>query len=206
MSDEQQPRAEWIFPEPKKSNKGRIWLIVGLIVLAVAIVAALLFFFLPRGGESGPTPSPTTTKTATPTPTRTPTPTATPSPTPTPEPTTDPTTDPEPTAPPVPDPDVETFAAQVQPRLDDASTGLTLAAGSSAQEAIQFVETLQQDAGHLSDAAAPSSISSAWYDAVGQYSARLGELRGAFENGGDTQSSIDAATAALQELRTLVGI
>lgn len=204
MSDEQQPRAEWIFPEQKKSNKGRIWLIVGLAVVAVAIVAALLFFFLPRGGEPGPTPSPTATKTATPTPSRTPTPTPTPTATPTPTP--EPTTEPEPTAPPVPDPDVETFAAQVQPRLDDASTGLTLAAGSSGQEAIQFVETLQQDAGHLSDAAAPSSISSAWYDTVGQYSARLGELRGAFESGGDTQSSIDAATAALQELRTLVGI
>lgn len=53
MSDEQQPRAEWIFPEQKKSNKGRIWLIVGLAVLAVAIVATLLFFFLPRGGEPG---------------------------------------------------------------------------------------------------------------------------------------------------------
>jgi hypothetical protein len=193
MSDEQ-PRAEWIFPEQKKSNKGRIWLIVGLSVLAVAIVIALLFFFLPRAGESEPTPKPTATKTATPTPT----PTATPTP--------EPTTDPEPTAPPVPDPDVATFAAQVQPRLDDASTGLSIAAGSSGQDAAQVIETLQQDAGQLSDAAAPSSISSAWYEAVGQYSARLGELRGAFEGGGDTQSAMNAATAALQELRTLVGL
>lgn len=196
MSDEQQPRAEWIFPEQKKSNKGRIWLIVGLSVLAVAIVAALLFFFLPRGGEPTPTPtaSPTATKTATPTPT----PTVTPTP--------EPTTDPAVTPPPVPDPDVATFAAQVQPRLDDASTGLSFAAGSSGQEAAQIVETLQQDAGQLSDAAAPSSISSAWYEAVGQYSARLGELRGGFEGGGDTQGAMDAATAALQELRTLVGL
>ncbi|GAB3631147.1 hypothetical protein GCM10027421_05000 [Microbacterium shaanxiense] len=194
MSDEQQPRAEWIFSEQKKSNKGRIWLIVSLSVLALAIVATLLFFLLPRGGDPEPTPSPTVTKTATPTPT----PTSTPTP--------DPTTAPEPTAPPVPDPDVATFAAQVQPRLDDAATGLSIAAGSSGQEAAQVIETLQQDAGRLSDAAAPSSISSTWYDAVGQYSARLGELRGAFEGGGDTQRAMDAATAALQELRTLVGV
>ncbi|WP_033104740.1 hypothetical protein [Microbacterium profundi] len=200
MSDEQQPRAEWIFPEPKQSNKGRIWLIVGLSVLALAIVGALLFFFLPRDGEVSPTPSPTATKTPTPTPTFTPTPT------PTAIPTADPTTAPEPTPPPVPDPDIATFAAQVQPRLDDASTGLSIAAGSSGQDAAQVIETLQQDAGHLSDAAAPSSISSAWYEAVGQYSARLGELRGAFEGGGDTQSAMGAATAALQELRTLVGV
>lgn len=106
----------------------------------------------------------------------------------------------------MPDPDVATFAAQVQPRLDDASTGLSIAAGSSGQDAAQVIETLQQDAGNLSDAAAPSSISSAWYDAVGQYSARLGELRGAFEGGGDTQSAMDAATAALQKLRALVGL
>ncbi|MDP3951882.1 hypothetical protein [Microbacterium sp.] len=196
MSDEQQPRAEWIFPEQKKSNKRRIWLIVGLSVLALAIVGALLFFFLPRGAEPEPTPSPTATKTATPTPT----PTSTPTPAP------DSTTDPEPTAPPVPDPDLATFAAQVQPRLDDASTGLTIAAGSSGQEAAQVVESLQQDAGRLSDAAAPSSISSAWYEGVGRYNGRLGELRGAIESGSDTQGAMDAATAALQELRTLVGL
>lgn len=202
MSDEQQPRAEWIFPEQKKSNKGRIWLIVGLSVLAVAIVAVLLFFFLPRGGEPEPTSSPTMTKTSSPTPT----PTRTPTSTPTPEPTAQPTTAPEPTAPPVPDPDLATFATLVQPRLDDASTGLSIAAESGGQDAAQVIETLQQDAGHLSNAAAPSSISSAWYDAVGRYNSRLGELRGAFEGGADTQSAMDAATAALQELRTLVGL
>ena len=200
MSDEQQPRAEWIFPEPKQSNTGRIWLIVGLSVLALAIVGVLLFIFLPRDGEASPTPSPTVTRTATPTPTPTPTPK------PTSTPTTEPTTAPETTPPPVPDPDTATFAAQVQPRLDDASTGLSIASGSSGQDAAQVIETLQQDAGRLSGAAAPSSISSAWYEAVGQYSARLGELRGAFEGGGDTQSAMDATAAALQELRALVGL
>ena len=42
MSDEQQPRPEWIFPEEKKSNKGRIWLIVGLSALALAIIGVLV--------------------------------------------------------------------------------------------------------------------------------------------------------------------
>lgn len=198
MSDEQQPRAEWVFPEQKKTNKKRIWLIVGLSVLAVAIVAALLFFLLPRGGEPEPTPTPTDTASPSPTPTATPTDT--------PAPTAAPTQEPGTTPPPVPDPDIPTFAAQVQPRLDDASTGLTIAADLSGQEAAQVVESLQQDAGRLSDAAAPSSISSAWYEGVGQYSARLGELRGAFESGSNTQSAMDAATAALKELRALVGL
>lgn len=200
MSDEQQPRAEWIFPEQKKSNKGRIWLIVGLSVLAVAIVAALLFFLLPRGGEPEPTPTPTDSASATPTPSATQTQTATPTPS------AAPTQEPGVTPPPVPDPDLATFAAQVQPRLDDASTGLTIAADLSGQEAAQVVESLQQDAGRLSDTAAPSSISSAWYDGVGQYSARLGELRSVFESGSNTQSAMDAATAALKDLRALVGL
>lgn len=193
MSDDSRPEAVWVFPE-KKNNRGRIWLIVGLVVATLVIVAVLLFFLVPRGGEPEPTPGPTTTKTAAPTPTATPTPTVSP------------TQVPVPTQPPVPDPDIPTFAAQVQPRLDDASTGLSIAADLSGQEATQVVETLQQDAGHLSGAAAPSSISSAWYEAVGQYRGRLGELRAAIDSGSDTQSATRAAAAALQELRALVGL
>lgn len=192
MSDEQQPRAEWIFPEKKKSNKGRIWLIIGLSVLAVTLVAALLFFFLPRGGEATPSPTPSATKTQTPTPT--PTLTATP------------TTGPITTPPPVPDPDMPTFVGQVQPWLDDASTGLTMVASMSGQEAAQVVDTLQGDAERLSGAVAPSSISSTWYPAVGEYASRLGELRSALESGSDPQNALDAATSALQHVRMLVGL
>lgn len=206
MSDEQRPRAEWIFPEQKKSNKGRVWLIIGLSVLAVAIVGALLFFLLPRGGEPEPSPTPTDSASATPTPTATATPTPTPTATPTATPTVAPTQEPETTPPPVPDPDIPTFATLVQPRLDDASTGLSIAAESGGEEAAQVVDSLQQDAGRLSDAAAPSSISSAWYESVGQYNARLGELRSAIESGADAQGAVDAAAAALQNLRALVGL
>lgn len=192
MSEEQQPEAVWAFPE-KKNNKRRIWLIVILSVVAVAIVAALLFFFLPRGGEPEATPSPTTSESATPTPT------ATPEPTPTaPD---DPTT-----PPPAPDPDLDTFAAQVQPRLDDASTGLQMVAGMSGQEAVQVVDQLQQDATRLSDSAAPSAIAEKWVTVVSDYGTKLSTLRTAYENGSAPKAALDAATAALKEVRALVGL
>lgn len=199
MSDEQQPRAEWIFPEQKKSNKGRIWLIVGLSVLALAIVGTLLFFFLPRGAVPEPTPRPTATKTATPTPT----PTATP--TPTPGSNTPPVQEPETSPPPVPDPDLPTFAAQVQPRLDDGNRGLGMLAGLNSEEAVQVIDSLQQDTERLSDSAAPSSIASDWQSAVSSYASKLSTLRDAFENRSATETALNEATAALQDLRALVG-
>lgn len=193
MSDEHQPEAVWVFPE-KKSNKGRIWLIVGLAIAALVIVAVVLFFIIPRGGVSQPTPSPSVSDTAPPTPTPTPTATATEAP------------DPEQKQPPVPDPDLSTFAGQVQPRLDDAATGLGFMSDATGQEAVQIVDSLQQDAERLSDVAAPSSISAKWYSAVEQYAAKLGALRSAVEGGSGTQSALESATAALNDLRALVGL
>jgi hypothetical protein len=204
MSDEQQPRAEWIFPEQKKSNKGRIWLIVGLSVLALAIVGTLLFFLVPRDGGPVPTPSPTDSASATPTPSATPT--ATPTPTPTPTPTAAPSQEPQTTPPPVPDPDIPTFAAQVQPLLDDGNRGLGMLSDLSGQDAVLVLDTLQQDTERLSDAAAPSSIASEWQSAVSDYAARLGALREAFENGSETQAPMNEASAALQGVRSLVGL
>lgn len=191
MSDEHQPEAVWVFPE-KKSNKGRIWLIVGLAIAALVIVAVVLIFVIPRGGVPQPTPSASTTATSTPTPTPTATATETP--------------DPEQTQPPVPDPDLATFAEQVQPRLDDAATGLGFMSDATGQEAVQIVDSLQQDAERLSDAAAPSSISSKWYSAVDQYAAKLGALRSAVEGGSGTQAALEGATAALNDLRAVVGL
>lgn len=204
MSDDQQPRAEWVFPEEKKSSKGRVWLIVGLSVLALAIVAALLFLFLPRTDSApGATPSATPSTTASaPSPSATPTPTESVPATAEPDPEQTPIT----TPPPASDPDMETFVGQVQPWLDDASTGLSLVAGMSGQEAVQVVDSLQGDAGRLSGMVAPASISSEWYSAGGDYSARLGELRSTVESGGATQGAIENATAALQKVRGLVGL
>ena len=199
MSDEQQPRPEWIFPEEKKSNKGRIWLIVGLSALALAIIGVLLFFLIPRDGEPAPTTSPSATATTTPTPTSTPSPTATATSAPT------PTTEPAPTQPPVPDPDLDTFRGQVQPRLDDATRGLQLVKDNM-DLGSQIVDSLQNDAAALSDTPAPSSISGDWSDALSQYASKLGELRAAYDNGTDPQAPLDAAGGALQKVRALVGL
>lgn len=196
MSDEQQPRAEWIFPEQKKSNKGRIWLIVGLSVLALAIVGALLYFLVPRDGTPEPTPTDSTSAT----PTQSETPTATPAPT------AAPTQEPQTTPPPVSDPDIPTFAAQVQPWLDDGNRGLGILADLNGQDAVQVLDTLQQDTERLSDAAVPSSIASDWQSSVSQYAARLNDLRSAYENGSDAQAALNDATTALQGVRALVGL
>ncbi len=209
MSDEHQPEAVWVFPE-KKSNKGRIWLIVALSVLALAIVLVVLYFFLPRTPAPQPTatpsatasPSPSSSATATPTPTPTPTPTATSEPVPSQA----PTEEPKPVPPPAPDPDVSSFAGQVRPWLDDAATGLGYVADSNGQEAAQIIDTLQQDAQRLSDAGPPRSIASDWYPALGDYSAKLGELRSAADNGVVSQSALNGTKNALKALRSLVGI
>lgn len=203
MSDDQQPRAEWVFPEQKKTSKGRIWLIVGLSIAVLVIIGVVLFFLIPRGSEPAPTPSPTST-TASPSPTPTPTPspsaTATASPEPEPEPT------PITTQPPVPDPELGTFTGQVQGWLNDASTGLGMVSNMSGQEASQVVDTLQGDADRLSGAVAPSSISEQWYSATGTYATRLSELRAAIDGGGAVQGPLENATAALNELRALAGL
>lgn len=198
MSDGQQPRPEWIFPEEKKSNKGRIWLIVGLSVLALAIIGILLFFLIPRGGEPAPTISPSASAT-TPTPTVTPSPTATATSAPT------PTTEPVPTQPPAPNPDLDTFRGQVQPRLDDATRGLQLVKDNMDLGA-QIIDSLQNDAAALSDTPAPSSISGDWSAAVSQYASKLSELRASYDNGTDPQAPLDAAGTALQKVRALVGL
>lgn len=195
MSDEQQPGPEWIFAQQKQRDKAQIWWIIGFVVFALLIIGALLFFLIPRGAEPGPTPSPSPTRTATPTPTSTPTspPTATP------------TDEPAPTQPPVPDPDLETFTAQVQPRLDDAVHGLELVT-QNLDLGAQIVDSLQQDATLLSDAVAPSSIADDWYSTVDQYASKLAELRATYDNGSDPQPALDAATAALQKVRAVVGL
>ena len=201
MSDAEQPRAEWVFIEQKKSNKGRIWLIIGLSVLAVAIVGALLFFLLPRGGAPVSTPSPSASTSARPSPTPTASPTSTPSQTPT----ATPTVEPVPTQPPGPEPDVDAFTEEVGPRLDDAVRGLQLVK-DNIELGAQIVDSLQNDAAVLSDTPAPDSISANWGDAVSQYASKLSELRAAYDNGADPQRSLDAASTALQNVRSVAGL
>ena len=189
MSDDHQPEAVWVFPETK-TDKGRVWLIVILAIVAVAIVGALFVFLMPRDGGVEPMPSPTTSTTVSPTSAATPTEVQTP----------------EPTQPNVPAPDLETFSEQVQPRLDDAVRGLQLIS-DNVDLGDQIVDSLQQDAAVLSDTAAPTSIASDWTSLVSQYATNLNELRETYNNDADNrQSAIDAAEAALQKVRATVGL
>lgn len=191
MSDERTPGPEWIFAEQKSRDKGKIWSIVGIVVFGLLIVGALLFFLIPRGEDSSPSATPTGAATSSPTPGSSTS--------------TDPADEPDSTQPPVPDPDLETFTAQVQPRLDDAVHGLDLVTNNLDLGA-QIVDSLQQDATILSDTPAPSSIADDWSAAVSKYAAKLAELRATYDDDSDPQPALDAATAALQKVRALVGL
>lgn len=198
MTNGQQPELRWAPIPPKPKNRGRVWLIVLAGVLAVAIVAALLWFLVVRGGAPIVPPSPT--------PTATPTATTTPTAEPTPGETTTPSQTPQTTPPPVPDPDLGTFAAQVQPRLDDAVRGLGMVEGATGPDAVEVVDQLQQDAERFTETAAPRSISDAWYPGVTDYMRSLSSLRTAADAGNNTADALATARQNLQSLRGLVGL
>ena len=194
MTDDQQPELRWAPLEPAPKRTGRLWLIIGLSVAAVAIVGVLLFLFLPRGDSPDPGASPSATPSASPS--------ATTTPSTTPEPTQTPIT----TAPPATDPTVEVFRGQVSGWLNDAPRGLDIITGNNGPDALPVVETLQQDAQRLSDAQPPSSIADGWRDGVSAYAERLTELQSALSTGPAPAATIDAARTAVQDLRTLVGL
>lgn len=192
MTDEQQPDLRWAPLPPKPSNRGRIWLIVGIVIAVLAIVGVLLFLFLPRGAAPEPVASPTAS--------------ATPSASPTPTQTAEPTEPPVQTeAPPVVDPSVEAFRTQVAPRLQDAATGLDLVANATGQDAMSIIDQLQFDLQSLADTPAPSSIRTQWDDGLSGYSQQLTDLRSALSAGSSTAAALDGARTAQQNLDDLVG-
>lgn len=195
MTDEQQPELRWAPIPPKPRNTGRIWLIVGLVVAALAIVGVLLFLFLPRGDSPEPGASGTPSPSASPTASATPSPTAEP---------TEPPVQTE--APPVVDPSVEAFRTQVAPRLQDAATGLDIIAGSSGQDAVSVVDQLQFDLQSLADTPAPTSIRAQWDEGLSAYSQTLTDLRSALSAGSNTSAALDGARTALKNLDGLVGL
>jgi hypothetical protein len=198
--DESQPELRWAPLPPQPKRTGRVWLIVGLSVVALVIVGLLLFFLLPRGDAPTPSGSASPTPTASATPTSTPTPTPTATTTPEPEPT------PALTPPPATDPTIEVFRGQVSGWLNSAPRGLDIIAGASGQDALPVVDTLQQDAQRLSDAQAPSSIASKWYDGVTDYAQRLTQLQAAITNDSGVPSAVDAARTSVDALRSLAGL
>ncbi|WP_311243191.1 hypothetical protein [Microbacterium sp. WCS2018Hpa-23] len=183
------------------SNRGRIGLIVGLIVAAFVIAGVLLFLLIPRGAAPDPAAS------RTPIPTESPMATSTPSPTASPSSTEEPAEPPVQTeAPPAVDPSVETFRGQVSGWLGDAGRGLELLAGLSGQDAASVALTLEEDAQRLSDVQAPSSIAAPWRDGVGSYAQSLADLRSAIDRGADTAAARSTAQSALQNVRAIVGL
>lgn len=199
MSDDHQPETVWEYSEndTRKTNRGRNWLIAALVVAALAVISVPLYFLLAAAGESEPAPTPTASASASASPTSTPTVA--------PEETADPEPEPEPTQPAAPEPDLETFIEQVRPRLDTALWGLQLVTDNLDLGA-QIVDSLQQDATLLSDAAAPSAIAGDWSSAVSRYTDALNDLRGAYDSGSDPKPALDAADAALQKVRAVVGL
>ncbi|MFS0852496.1 hypothetical protein [Microbacterium sp. 179-I 3D4 NHS] len=202
MAESPQPDIRWAPLESKPKNRRRLWLIVGLAIAALAIVGALLFFLLPRG--DAPTPD----ASASPSPSSSPTGSATPDPSASPEASPDPdSSEPPANTPPVPaDPTIETFRSQVSGWITDAPRGLDIIAGSSGQDGLAVLDTLEQDAQRLSDALPPSSIDPQWRDGVSAYAQRLAELRGAISSGSGVSGAVDAARSAVQNLAAVVGL
>ncbi|MEW1961362.1 hypothetical protein AB0269_02735 [Microbacterium sp. NPDC077644] len=202
MTESERPEYVWAYPEQKPSRR-KLWLIIGLSAAAVAIAVAVLFLFvLPSIGRE---PEPTASPTASPSPSETPTPSPTPTPTSSPKPTATPRPTTTATPPPAPEPDTASFRAEVQPRLDDAVRGLDLVTQNMDLGA-QIVDSLQNDAAALSDTPAPSSLAGEWSEAVSRYGARLDDLRATYDEGTGTAASLDAAKAALRDLRAVVGL
>lgn len=195
---EQKPEAVWVFPdEPPRRGRG---VLIALIVVAVLVVAAVLAFFLiPRGtGSPSPTGSPTSSASPSPTTKPSPSPSATTTGAPLPTPTAPQTTPPQPG-----DPSVEVFRGIVQPRLDDARTGLGMISAQPG-EGGPVVDQLLQDAQRLSDAVPPSGIADQWRSALSDYSQSLSDVRAAL-NGGDTGGAVAAAQQKVTTLLSLVG-
>lgn len=187
---EQQPDVRWAPIPPKPRSRGRVWLIVGLSLLALVIVGALLFFLLPRGESPDPVASAS--------------PTSTPTPIVTPPITAEPTTPVE-TEPPVVDPSLPEFRGRVGGWLDSALTGLDIIANGTT-DVSGVIDTLQDDAQRLSEAARPASIDADWSAGVAAYSGRLTDLRSATASGSGVDAALDAARAAVDNLRSIAGL
>lgn len=174
------------------SNRGRIGLIIGLMVVLVVIVVVFLFLLLPRA--TAPTPGATSTATPSSTPTSIPTPTPTP-----------PSPSPVASPPPPSEPDLVLFRDRMTPLLDDAATGLGFVAESGTPEDVAaIVEQLQIDAQRMSEAIPPSSLAVSWPEAVSAYGSRLDALRAAGA-GSESAAALEAARERLEDLRNLLG-
>ncbi|MFS2280859.1 hypothetical protein V2S04_08550 [Microbacterium sp. OR21] len=201
-----QPEYVWAYTN-EKPGRSRMWLMIGLGVVAViAAVAVVLAFVRPwEAGEPASSetrsPAPSATASASPSPT----PSATPSPSPTSSPSPAPTPSSAPTAPPAPaDPALPVFRGKVQPLLDAAATGLSYAQDASGEEGMQIADELRGDAGRMADTVTPSSIAAEWRSRVQAYGESLDALRAAFGEGTPTSTQLSAARSKLRSLNELI--
>lgn len=203
-----QPEYVWAYTD-EKSGRSRMWLMIGLGVVAIAVAVGVVLALLRpwESGEPAPmssasaSPSPSSTASGSPSPTATPTPSPTPTATPSPT----PPASAAPTTPPPPaDPSLPVFRGKVQPQLDEAATGLSFAEDASGDEGVQIADQLRDDAGRMSDTVAPRSIADRWRSGVQAYGEALDDLRAAFAQGGPTGAQLSAARSALRELNELV--
>ncbi|SJN30632.1 hypothetical protein FM104_07065 [Microbacterium esteraromaticum] len=187
-----QPEYVWAYSD-EKPRRGRVWLIVGLAVVAVLIATVAFWLFLRPGAPSA---DPTTTTSATPT--AIPSASSTPPMTPEPAPVETPPTPPE--------PDLSGFREQVRPWLDDALTGLSFLTDSGPEEAASIVDSLRGDAQRLADAQVPASIGTDWQDHLTAYSQHLEVLRTAVSSGADSADAMVSARASVEALRAVAGL
>ena len=200
-----QPEYVWAFP-PEKPKPGRLWMIILLALVAIAIAVGVFLMFLRPWERPAPAPTDTATASASPSarPSNSPSPTPSDTPSATPTPTATPSPTANPSQPPVGDPDLAVFRDRVQPRLDDAATGLSYARDADSAEGMQLVDQLRIDVGWMADAVAPRSIAGEWNDRVAAYGRSLDALRVAFEKGTAISAPLAAAEAALRELNTVL--
>ncbi len=191
MTDELQPELRWAPIEPKPRNRGRLWLIVSLSVLALLVVGVLLFFLLPRGET--PTPG----ASASPSATSTPMPSVSAAPVP---------TAPVETAPPAEDSTLPEFRARVGVWLDSALVGLDIISEENGSGVAPVLDTMDADAQRLAEALPPSSIADQWNTSSADYASRLSELRSAVSSGSGVDGAVDAARAAAHALRDVAGL
>lgn len=206
-----QPEYVWAFPPERQRHPGRVWLIVVLSLVAVAIVGAVLWFTVFAAPSATPSPTPTASvspsSSASPSPSPSASASATPSATETPSPSTSPAPTPQETVsePPAPvDPEIPAFRDQVQPRLGEANTGLDFLSTTSGPDASMLVSDLRADALRLVESPAPSSISSAWQGSVDGYLGALDALDAAIAAGSDLSAAIDNARGEIAILNDLL--
>lgn len=180
--DEPQPEVRWAPLPPAPKRTGRVWLIVGLSVAALAVIALVLFFAVFRGGMPSPGASGTPPVGSSQEPT------------------------PMTSAPPVDDPTLEVFRDKVSGWLSAVEPGLDIVTGASTEDAIPVVDSLIDDAQRLGDALPPSSIQDPWRSGVETYAQRLAALRAAIESGSGVSGAIADARSAAADLRGLVGL